>query len=147
MLDPILVELARTQRLLRGMLAHEGDGDAVGPSHLAVLEALTARPRMTGADLARAASITPQAMNEVVRRLEQADEVTRSPHPVDKRKVEYQIRPAGRALVKKTHATQRRLDEHLARTWSEERQTALLDELRAVNADLEGALKASDESP
>ena len=141
MLDPMLVELAKTQRLLRALLADAAGGDALGPSHTAVLVALGSRGRSTGAELARAASITPQAMNEVVRRLEHAGEVRRIPHPVDKRKIEYDLTPIGRARIAESDAAVHRTEERIAGAWDAERQAALLDELRAANTSLEALLK------
>jgi DNA-binding MarR family transcriptional regulator len=143
-LQPMLVELAKVQRQLRAMLAEAAGGNGIGPSHLAVLDALRSRTRMTGAELARAASITPQAMNEVVRRLEQYGEVRREPHPVDKRKIEYEITPAGSARVERSHAAERLLETRITEWWSSERQDALLQELRAVNDDLARALGPSE---
>jgi DNA-binding MarR family transcriptional regulator len=140
-LDPILVELAKTQRLLRTALADAAGKDAVGPSHLVVLEALSSRPRMTGADLARAAAITPQAMNEVLRRLEHTGEIRRRPHPSDKRKIEYEIAPAGHTRIEEWRAAQDHAEERLSGSWSHERQDELLATLRAANADLERLLK------
>jgi DNA-binding MarR family transcriptional regulator len=144
-LDPILAELARTQRLLSALIA-DADGASPGASHAAVLEALRARPGLTGADLARAASITPQAMNEVVRRLEQAGEVTRRPHAVDKRKITYEITEAGRAAITKSRAARRRSERRLSESWPPERRAALLEELRAANDGLARALRPAGAS-
>jgi DNA-binding MarR family transcriptional regulator len=144
-LDPILAELARTQRLLIALLA-DTDGESPGASHLAVLEALAKRPGLTGADLARAASITPQAMNEVVRRLEQAGEVTRRPHAADKRKITYEITDAGRAAITKSRAARRRTERRLSESWLPERRTALLEELSAASEGLANALRPAGAS-
>jgi DNA-binding MarR family transcriptional regulator len=144
MLDPILAELAKTQRLLRTMLDEASGGGSVGPSHMAVLEALSAHARMTGAELARAASITPQAMNEVVRRLESAGEIARGPHAADKRKIEFEITDIGRARVEKAHAAQAAVEGRLDSLWGESRRQSLLLELGAVNKDLEAELAPRD---
>ena len=140
MLDSILTELARCQRSLRALLDREAGGEGLGPSHLAALEALSTRPRMTGAELARAASITPQAMNEVVRRLETGGEVARSRHAVDKRKIEYELTAAGVKRVEQSRAALCRLEDRLAVRWDEQRQEALRADLSAVNRELEAEL-------
>jgi DNA-binding MarR family transcriptional regulator len=86
-------------------------------------------------------------MNEVVRRLEQAGEVVRNPHVVDKRKIEYALTPTGRATVEASRSARRRLEERLASVWSSERQEALLDELRALNTDLAHAIERRATAP
>ena len=145
MLDRVLAELAKTERLLHALLAEASGGEAPGASHIVVLEALSAHTRMTGAELGRAASITPQAMNEVVRRLEQSGEVTRSPHPIDKRKIEYEITGAGTRRIARWRTARSRAEKRLESRWDISRQEALLAELTAANRDFEAELAPPSE--
>jgi DNA-binding MarR family transcriptional regulator len=91
------VDRAVERRLLRLGYAE------IRPGHLALLLNLE-RDGATGADLARRAGMTKQAMGELIRELEQRDYIERRPDPRDGRA--RLILPTGRGLMLVAHARQ-----------------------------------------
>jgi DNA-binding MarR family transcriptional regulator len=92
--------VGRLDRVLRRSL-----GEALGPHGLSLpeyttLSVLNARAGLSNAQLARRSLITPQAMNEVLARLEDRRLVRRRAHPAHKRVRPAEVTAAGRrALV------------------------------------------------
>jgi DNA-binding MarR family transcriptional regulator len=66
--------------------------------YVALIE-LEQRPAVTGAALARACLVSPQAIVGVVRTLEEHDLVVREPHPRHANVLELHLTPAGRSTL------------------------------------------------
>ncbi|MER6000057.1 MarR family winged helix-turn-helix transcriptional regulator [Nonomuraea sp. NPDC003707] len=78
---------------------------AVRPAGLTVpqyatLFALADNPGISGAALARACLVTPQAMTVVLKNLEERGLIERSPHPWHRNVLETRLTEAGRAALK-----------------------------------------------
>ncbi|MFI9842753.1 MarR family winged helix-turn-helix transcriptional regulator [Nonomuraea sp. NPDC051941] len=78
---------------------------AVRPAGLTVpqyatLFALADNPGISGAALARACLVTPQAMTVVLKNLEERGLIERSPHPWHRNVLETRLSEAGRAALK-----------------------------------------------
>ncbi|MEV4359565.1 MarR family transcriptional regulator [Nonomuraea sp. NPDC049625] len=78
---------------------------AVRPAGLTVpqyatLFALADNPGISGAALARACLVTPQAMTVVLKNLEERGFIERSPHPWHRNVLETRLTEAGRAALK-----------------------------------------------
>ncbi|MGW4963829.1 MarR family winged helix-turn-helix transcriptional regulator [Nonomuraea sp. NPDC004186] len=78
---------------------------AVRPAGLTVpqyatLFALADNPGISGAALARACLVTPQAMTVVLKNLEERGFIERSPHPWHRNVLETRLSEAGRAVLK-----------------------------------------------
>ncbi|MEJ2887291.1 MarR family winged helix-turn-helix transcriptional regulator [Actinomycetospora aeridis] len=63
------------------------------------LTVLARREGQTGADLARNAFVSPQAMGDLLAALERGNWITRTPDPSHRRRVLIGLSPAGRALL------------------------------------------------
>jgi DNA-binding MarR family transcriptional regulator len=94
----------------------------------AVLTMLKAYPGLSGADLARVAVLTPQTVGVIIRNLERDGAITKTPHPVHGRVLQWTLTPRGQKLLEqcRTHALtlERRLaaglsaqDEVTVRRW------------------------------
>jgi DNA-binding MarR family transcriptional regulator len=133
-------ELKRAQAAMRAALDAALRGHRLTVAQYACLELLDQRPGLSNAELARGAFVTRQAMNLVLRGLQEAELVTRPPRA-----------PHGRALpARLTAAGQRKLTA--ARTdviAVEQRMTAALPPQRAarVLADLGQMAQALEPPP
>jgi DNA-binding MarR family transcriptional regulator len=94
----------------------------------AVLTMLKAYPGLSGAELARVAVLTPQTVGVIIRNLERDGAISKTPHPVHGRVLQWTLTPRGKQLLERcrTHALalERRLqaglttqDEAVVRRW------------------------------
>ena len=96
--------VGRLDRVLRRRL-----GDALEPHGLSLpeyttLSVLSARSGLSNAQLARRSLITPQAMNEVLARLEERKLVRRRRDPTHARIRPAELTPAGKRTLLRAHA-------------------------------------------
>ena len=77
----------------------------VTPPQFVVLTMLRAYPGASGADLARVALLTPQTVGVIIRNLERDGAITKSPHPVHGRMLQWTLtrRGAGRLAKCRRH--------------------------------------------
>jgi DNA-binding MarR family transcriptional regulator len=73
----------------------------VTPPQFAVLTMLRAYPGLSGADLARVALLTPQTVGVIIRNLERAGAIRKTPHPVHGRLLQWTLTRRGRILLDK----------------------------------------------
>ncbi len=71
-------------------------------------------PGLTGAELARRLSITPQAVASQVARLEERGQLERRPHPRHRHVRELHLTEAGRAALRDTDAGIMRIEHQIA---------------------------------
>lgn len=126
------------QRLLRAKSA------AVTPVGLSLaqyvaLDELERHPGITGATLARACLVTPQAMMVALKAMQEQDLITRTPHPRHANVLEIHLTPVGREAL---------ADARTAAAWVEERITnafspAEINTLRDLLARLAAAVETS----
>jgi DNA-binding MarR family transcriptional regulator len=102
---------------------------ALRPSDLTVAQyaallALAEQPGLSGAALARACLVTPQAMVPVLKALVDRGLVDRAPHPVHTHVVELRLAPAGADLVSAADQEAVRIERRIADALTpDERQT------------------------
>lgn len=84
-----------TQHLLRQRLDAELAGLGISAPQNAVLLAVAANPRISNADLARSAFVTPQTMQGILVNLVRARLIVRSPHPEHGRIIVTELTEAG----------------------------------------------------
>ncbi|MGY3452537.1 MarR family winged helix-turn-helix transcriptional regulator [Bradyrhizobium sp. USDA 4353] len=80
-----------------------------------VLTMLKAYPGLSGADCARVALLTPQTVNVIIGNLERDGAITRSPHPVHGRVLQWTLTRRGLALLAKARQQASALERRLAR--------------------------------
>jgi len=86
----------------------------VTPPQFVVLTMLRAYPGLSGADLARVALLTPQTVGIIIRNLERDGAITKSPHPVHGRMLQWTLTRRGVALLKKCRRHVITLERRLA---------------------------------
>lgn len=93
--DWIGYNLKITQHRLRQRLDAELAQVGITAPQNAVLLAVAGNPRMSNAELARAAFVTPQTMQAILVNLERDGLITRSPHPEHGRVIMTELTAAG----------------------------------------------------
>lgn len=126
--------VGRLDRLLRMRL-----GDALEPHRLTLAEytalsVLESRSGLSNAQLARRALITPQAMNEVLARLESRRLVRRSPAAGRARPVE--LTPSGRRLLAAAEASVDAVERKMLAGVRRDDRTRLRDLLEVISRHL-----------
>src|SRR5262245_63677517 len=78
----------------------------VTPPQFVVLTMLRAYPGLSGAELARVATLTPQTVGVIIRNLERDGAIKKTPHPVHGRMLQWTVTRQGAALLErcKRHA-------------------------------------------
>lgn len=97
--DWIGYNLKITQHRLRQRLDAELARVGITAPQNAVLLAVAGNPRMSNAELARAAFVTPQTMQAILVNLERDGLITRSPHPEHGRVIMTELTQAGEQAV------------------------------------------------
>ncbi|MEV4491855.1 MarR family transcriptional regulator [Micromonospora coxensis] len=101
----------------------------------AALIVLAGNPGISGAALARACLVTPQAMAAVLKTLEERELVARSRHPWHQHVLETRLTDAGRDLLAQADRAAVRIERRLADEFTDEERQALRDLLaRCVTA-------------
>jgi DNA-binding MarR family transcriptional regulator len=100
---------AATRLTLERALADLG----VTPPQFAVLTMLRAYPGLSGADLARAALLTPQTVGVIIRNLERDGAIRKTPHPVHGRVLRWTLTRRGRTLLEKCRRHAKALERRL----------------------------------
>lgn len=114
---------------------------AVKPAGLTVpqyaaLFVLDEQPGISGAELARRCLVTPQTMTTIVRNLEAAGLIERTPHPLHKHVIETRPTPAGRKALDQADDRAASVERRLAAAFTQDE----LDTLRALLARVSEAL-------
>lgn len=94
-LEAAVIELSLAIGQLRRRLRSEASPLTLNLSQLGTLVRLEQDGWSAAADLARAESMKPQSMSEVLKTLEQAGLVKRRAHPTDGRKIQYALTDTG----------------------------------------------------
>jgi len=107
-----------TQHRLRQQLDAELARIGTTAAQNAVLLAVAGNPRISNADLARAAFVTPQTMQGILVNLERAGLIARNPHPEHGRIIMTELTAAGKKAVadgaKAADAVERRMLSRLS---------------------------------
>jgi DNA-binding MarR family transcriptional regulator len=97
--DWVGYNLKITQHRLRQRLEAELAQVGITAPQNAVLLAVSGNPRISNADLARAAFVTPQTMQAILVNLERGGLIMRSPHPEHGRVIMTELTAAGKQAV------------------------------------------------
>jgi DNA-binding MarR family transcriptional regulator len=96
-LESAVIELSLAISQLLRRLRSEASPQALNLSQLGALVRLEERGWATAAELARAESMKPQSMGDIVKSLEEAGLVKRRAHPTDGRQIQFALTDAGAA--------------------------------------------------
>jgi DNA-binding MarR family transcriptional regulator len=88
------------------------------PYQYGALSVLARNPGASGADLARAINITPQAMNGVLATLEREGLIERHPHPTHGRIVQATLTSEGQRRLESANPTVRALERAIERDFT-----------------------------
>lgn len=97
--DWVGYNLKITQHRLRQRLDAELARLGITAPQNAVLLAVAGNPRISNAELARAAFVTPQTMQGILVNLERGGLIVRNPHPEHGRVIMTELTPAGQQAV------------------------------------------------
>ena len=129
-------ELKRVQHALR-LRMDRGlrEGGLTTPQY-AALSALEAEPGLSGAELARRSFVTPQTMNIIVTKLENAGLVERREHPVHGRVLQAYLTKAGAESILRADRIADEISQQMLAGLEREERSRLLDMLRGCAAAL-----------
>lgn len=131
-------ELKRAQHALR--IEMDGALRQIGLTtpQYAALAVLEGESGLSGAELARRCFVTPQTMNGVVVKLENAGLVERRPHPGHGRVLQAYLTGEGEAMVSRAHAPVEAIEGRMLSGVGEDERERLLRVLRDCADTLEG---------
>jgi DNA-binding MarR family transcriptional regulator len=87
--------IGRADRIVSAHLETALDGTGLSLAEFTALSVLASRPGLSNARLARRSLVSPQAMHKVMRSLEDAGHVTRSPDPDGGRVLQAKVTTSG----------------------------------------------------
>jgi DNA-binding MarR family transcriptional regulator len=105
------------------------------PQLQALLE-LRLRPGMSSAELARRCQVTPQTMKDVVRNLEMAGRIARSPHAAHGRILRVHLTDEGRRLLESCEHLADRVEECMLAALTAAERAQLVELLRRASDQL-----------
>jgi DNA-binding MarR family transcriptional regulator len=117
--------LRQAQAAARLTLERALDDLGVTPPQFAVLTMLKAYPGLSGADLARVAILTPQTVGVIIRNLERAGAIKKTPHPVHGRVLQWTLTRRGTTLLGKCRRHVKVLERRLAAGLTAKMQAAV----------------------
>lgn len=106
-------QLKRVQHALRLRMDEVLREVGLTTPQYAVLSVLKDSPGLSGAALARRSFVTPQTMNMIVAKLEDAGLIARSPHPEHGRVLQAYLTDEGRMLVSGAHEVVGAVEERM----------------------------------
>jgi DNA-binding MarR family transcriptional regulator len=109
----------------------------VTPPQFAVLTMLRAYPGLSGADLARVALLTPQTVGVIIRNLERAGAIRKSPHPVHGRLLQWTLTRRGATLLNKCRRHAKAVERRLMAGLSSKAQATIRRWLSRIAAELQ----------
>jgi len=136
--DWIGYNLKITQHRLRQRLDAELAQIGITAPQNAVLLAVSGNPRISNADLARAAFVTPQTMQAILVNLERGGLIVRSPHPEHGRIIMTELTTAGKKAVAEGAKAADVVERKMLSTLSAEEARLLCELLKRCAAALDG---------
>jgi DNA-binding MarR family transcriptional regulator len=136
--DWIGYNLKITQHRLRQRLDAELAQIGITAPQNAVLLAVSGNPRISNADLARAAFVTPQTMQAILVNLERSGLIVRSPHPEHGRIIMTELTTAGKKAVADGAKAADVVERKMLSTLSAEEAGLLCELLKRCAAALDG---------
>ena len=139
--QPLGYLLYRVMAALRPQVNAELRPLGLGLPEFVCLRVLSTSPGRSSAELARDTNVSPQAMNIVLRGLQDRDVVTRPASVSSGRALPAQLTAKGRALLKRAEAAVSTAEERMMSHLSEDERRALKRLLAAASA---GAIESSE---
>jgi DNA-binding MarR family transcriptional regulator len=118
--------IARLDRALRGEMAQRLAAHQLVLSQYIVMSVLRNRPGLSNAQLARRSFVTPQAINEVISRLEDARLVKREVDQKHRRVLRATITPRGRRVLDRVDREIGELEERMLASVGEADRAAFI---------------------
>jgi DNA-binding MarR family transcriptional regulator len=109
----------------------------ITPPQFAVLTMLRAYPRLSGADLARVALLTPQTVGVIIRNLERDGAIRKTPHPVYRRVLQWTLTRRGGTLLDKCRRRATALERRLVAGLAKKSEITIRRWLSKIAADLQ----------
>src|SRR5215510_12731696 len=109
----------------------------VTPPQFVVLTMLRAYPGLSGADLARVALLTPQTVGVIIRNLERDGAITKTPHPLHGRALQWTLTRRGRRLLENCRRHALALERRLAARLNAKSQAMVRRWLSKIATDLQ----------
>ncbi|WP_329571165.1 MarR family winged helix-turn-helix transcriptional regulator [Kitasatospora sp. NBC_01266] len=128
--DRLGLHLKRAEQAVMTAKAAALSGSDLTVPQYAALAVLAENPGISGAALARACLVTPQAMAALLKNLQEIGLIERSPHPWHQRMLETRLTPDGQAAVRIAEAQAVAFERRLAAEFTAAEQ----DTLRALLA-------------
>lgn len=122
-------QLKRVQHALRLRMDEVLREVGLTTPQYAVLSVLEDSPGLSGAALARRSFVTPQTMNMIVAKLEDAGLIARSPHPEHGRVLQAYLTGEGRMLVSGAHEVVGAVEERMLGGLNSEERVRLAETL------------------
>lgn len=141
--DWIGYNLKITQHRLRQRLDAELARFGITAAQNAVLLAVAGNPRISNAELARAAFVTPQTMQAILVNLERIGLIVRTPHPEHGRVIMTELTAAGQKAVADGAQAADLVERRMLSRLSNDEARVLCDLLRRCAAALDDELPAS----
>jgi DNA-binding MarR family transcriptional regulator len=129
-------ELKKAQHVLRLRMDEALKELGVTTPQYAALSALAEEPGLSNAGLARRSFVTPQTMNQILARLEEAGLVERRPHPEHGRVLQAFLTKEGKKLRQDCATRVDAIEGRMVAELSEEERSWLLGMLRRCSAAL-----------
>ena len=107
------------------------------PPQFVVLTMLKAYPRLSGADLARVALLTPQTVGVIIRNLERDGAIRKTPHPVHGRVLQWTLTKRGLTLLEKCRRHAMTLERRLGAGLNPQGRATVRRWLAEIAADLQ----------
>jgi DNA-binding MarR family transcriptional regulator len=123
---------AATRLTLERALADLG----VTMPQFAILTMLNAYPGLSGADVARVALLTPQTVGVIIGNLERDGAITKTPHPVHRRVLQWTLTRRGSALLDKCRRRVNTVERRLVAGLGAKAETTIRRWLSKIAADL-----------
>lgn len=136
--DWIGYNLKITQHRLRQRLDAELARLSITAPQNAVLLAVSGNPRISNAELARAAFVTPQTMQAILVNLERGGLILRRPHPEHGRVIMTELTTAGQQAVAEGAKAADVVERQMLSTLSAEEARVLCELLKRCAAALDG---------
>jgi len=136
--DWIGYNLKITQHRLRQRLDAELARLGITAPQNAVLLAVSGNPRISNAELARAAFVTPQTMQAILVNLERGGLIVRSPHPEHGRVIMTELTTAGQQAVAEGAKAADLVERQMLSTLSAAEARVLCELLKRCAAALDG---------
>ncbi len=144
--ERLLVHVKRAEQVTQA--AKEAVVREVGitAAQQAALAVLSDNPGINAAELARRCTMSPQAMNGLLSRLEARGFVDRRPHPRHGSVVEIKLTGAGRAVFEEADALVAKLDERLSSGVSEDELAVVREVLGRITENAARAMARAGSS-